>query len=75
MSEALRTRSRVAAWSELEDGAPAYALVAGVDLVVLEDRHRSVGLLAGRCLHRGVLLADGQVSGDRLVWRCARLEL
>jgi glutamate synthase domain-containing protein 2 len=57
---------KVAAWSELEDRQPAYALVANVDLVVVRyDDHVSV--LYGRCLHRGALLADGHVRGDDLI--------
>ncbi len=56
----------VARWDELEDRAPAYALVANVDLVVVRvDDAASV--LYGRCLHRGALLADGRVVGDDLV--------
>jgi len=45
---------------------PGYALVAGVDLVVI--RHGDdVSVLYGRCLHRGALLADGRVDGDNLI--------
>ena len=53
-------------WNELENRSPAYALVAGVDLVVirLED---AVSVLYGRCLHRGALLADGSVDGENLI--------
>ncbi|MFQ5529019.1 MAG: glutamate synthase-related protein [Gemmatimonadota bacterium] len=58
--------ARVAAWSELEDRQPAYALVGEVDLVVV--RHGDdVSVLYGRCLHRGALLADGHVDGDNLI--------
>ena len=56
----------VARWSELEDRAPAYALVANVDLVVMRVDD-AVSVLYGRCLHRGALLADGRVVGDDLV--------
>lgn len=56
----------VAKWSELEDRKPAYALVAGVDLVVI--RHdEAVSVLYGRCLHRGALLADGHIDGPDLI--------
>lgn len=56
----------VAEWSKLKDRAPAYALVANVDLVVI--RHgEQVSVLYGRCLHRGALLADGFVDGDNLI--------
>ena len=57
---------QVARWSELEDRAPAYALVADVDLVVIRFDDR-VSVLYGRCLHRGALLSDGSVEGDNLV--------
>jgi glutamate synthase domain-containing protein 2/nitrite reductase/ring-hydroxylating ferredoxin subunit len=59
-------REKVATWSELEDRAPAYALVGEVDLVVI--RHgEEASVLYGRCLHRGALLADGFVRGDNLI--------
>ena len=57
---------RVATWSELEDRKPAYALVSGVDLVVVRF-DESVSVLYGRCLHRGALMADGYVRGDNLI--------
>lgn len=66
MSETAQRRTRVAAWTDLEDGKLAYALVAGVDLVVLRVG-TDASVFYGRCLHRGVLLADGRVEGDRLV--------
>jgi methylamine---glutamate N-methyltransferase subunit C len=56
----------VADWSALADRAPAYALVANVDLVVIRYGD-SVSVLYGRCLHRGALLADGSVDGDNLI--------
>ena len=64
----LRTQDRapVAKWSELEDRKPAYALVAGVDLVVLRYDDE-VSVLYGRCLHRGALMADAKVEGDNLI--------
>jgi methylamine---glutamate N-methyltransferase subunit C len=57
---------RVATWSQLADRRPAYALVAGVDLVVLRVDDR-VSVLYGRCLHRGALMADGHFDGDNLI--------
>jgi nitrite reductase/ring-hydroxylating ferredoxin subunit len=57
---------KVATWSELEDRAPAYALVAGVDLVVIRWGD-DVSVMYGRCLHRGALLADGHVDGQNLI--------
>jgi len=56
----------VAKWSELEDRAPTYALVAGVDLVLLRYDDE-VSVLYGRCLHRGALMADARVEGDNLI--------
>jgi len=56
----------IAKWSDLEDGKPAYALVAGVDLVVIR-RGDDVSVLYGRCLHRGALLADGRIEGNNLI--------
>jgi glutamate synthase domain-containing protein 2 len=56
----------VAKWSELGDREPAYALVAGVDLVVIRYDDQ-VSVLYGRCLHRGALMADGRVEGQNLI--------
>ena len=67
MSESANaTRVRVAKWSELTDRKPEYALVSNVDLVVVRYDDE-VSVLYGRCLHRGVLLADGSIQGDNLV--------
>jgi len=60
------TRVRVATWSELADRTPTYALVAGVDLVVIRYGD-AVSVLYGRCLHRGALLADGEIRGQDLI--------
>ncbi|NNE44513.1 MAG: Rieske 2Fe-2S domain-containing protein [Gemmatimonadetes bacterium] len=57
---------KVATWSELEDRAPAYALVADVDLVIVRWDDQ-VSVLYGRCHHRGALLADGSVDGHNLI--------
>jgi glutamate synthase domain-containing protein 2/nitrite reductase/ring-hydroxylating ferredoxin subunit len=57
---------RVATWRQLEDRVPAYALVSGVDLVVVRFDHE-VSVLYGRCLHRGALLADGHIEGENLI--------
>ena len=56
----------IARLSDLENRSPAYALVAGVDLVIirLEDK---VSVLYGRCLHRGALLSDGCIKGENLI--------
>ena len=50
-------------WGELEDRAPAHALVADVDLVVVRF-DEEVSVLYGRCAHRGALMAD--VPSNRL---------
>ncbi|MDH3732156.1 MAG: glutamate synthase-related protein [Gemmatimonadota bacterium] len=60
------TGAPVARWSELEDRVPAYALVNGVDLVVIRF-DEAVSVLYGRCLHRGALLSDGHVDGENLI--------
>ena len=66
LSTAEREPVQVATWSRLADRTPAYALVGGVDLVVV--RHDgTVSVLYGRCLHRGALLADGHVDGANLI--------
>lgn len=59
-------RVAVAAWSELEDRTPTYALVANVDLVVVRYDD-DVSVLFGRCHHRGALLADGHIDGANLI--------
>ncbi len=51
---------------ELDDRAPAHALVAGVDLVVTRFDDE-VSVLYGRCAHRGALMADGHVDGDNII--------
>ncbi len=66
MPEKTREWTKVAAWSELGDRAPAYALVETVDLVVIRYDD-AVSVLYGRCHHRGALLADGHVDGKNLI--------
>ncbi|RMH19549.1 MAG: glutamate synthase [Gemmatimonadetes bacterium] len=61
-----REPARILTWSELPDRTPTYALVEGVDLVVVRFDDR-VSVLYGRCLHRGALLADGHIDGDNLI--------
>ena len=56
----------IAEWDELEDRAPAYALVADVDLVIVRYDD-SVSVLYGRCAHRGALMSDGYIDGDNLI--------
>ena len=62
----IRKAAHVAKWSELPDRQPQYALIAGVDLVVV--RHDDAAtVLYGRCLHRGALMSDGHVEGGNLI--------
>ena len=56
----------ISKWKELKDRTPAYALVAGVDLVTIRY-DESVSVLYGRCAHRGALMSDGHVDGDNLI--------
>ena len=61
------TQIVIANWQELEDRKPTYALVAGVDLVIVRYGDE-VSVLYGRCLHRGALMADGHVDeNDNLI--------
>ena len=59
-------RVKITDWSHLEDRKPKPALVANVDLVIVRFDDE-VSVLYGRCLHRGALMADGEVRGDDLV--------
>ncbi|MDJ0850051.1 MAG: glutamate synthase-related protein [Myxococcota bacterium] len=59
---------RVATFSELDPARPAHAVVAAVDLVIVRwPDQDEVSVLYGRCLHRGALLADGEVRGEDLI--------
>jgi len=63
-------KTAIARWADLEPLKPRYALVRGVDLVVLRyerDGQDRVSVLYGRCLHRGALMADGHVDGHNLI--------
>ena len=53
-------------YSKLKDREPSYALMAGVDLVIVKNGDE-VSVLYGRCAHRGALMSDGHISGDNLV--------
>ncbi len=57
---------RIATWADVPDGQPTAASTEGVDLVIIRrgDEH---SVLHGRCLHRGALLADGEIRGDDLI--------
>jgi len=56
----------IKSWSIIEDRVPVYALIAGVDLVIVRFDD-AVTVLYGRCAHRGALMADGYVDGDNLI--------
>lgn len=64
--EASECPQQVATWSELSDREPTHARIESVDLVVIRHDDQ-VSVLYGRCLHRGVLLADGYVDGRNLI--------
>src|SRR5260221_12228952 len=59
-------RIRGATWSAVPDGVPTAAMADGVDLVIIR-RGDERSVLCGRCLHRGALLADGEIVGDDLI--------
>jgi glutamate synthase domain-containing protein 2/nitrite reductase/ring-hydroxylating ferredoxin subunit len=62
------TKTRVAAWSDIEAGGLVHALVEGVDLVVVRwPDGEGHSVFYGRCVHRGALMADGHIDGDNLV--------
>ena len=57
----------IAKLNKLKDREPAYALVGGVDLVVVRF-DKEISVFYGRCLHRGALMADGHVDeNDNLI--------
>jgi len=59
---------RVATFAELDPSKPVHALVAHVDLVIVRwPDADEVSVLYGRCLHRGALLADGEIRGEDLI--------
>ena len=57
---------KITNWDALADRQPRYALVAGVDLVIIRFDDQ-VSVLFGRCQHRGALLADGHIDGSNLI--------
>ena len=61
-------KTRIATFSELDPAQPAAAVVADVDLVIVRwPDQDEVSVLYGRCLHRGALLADGEIRGEDLI--------
>lgn len=61
------TPIKIANLHDLEYEKPTHALVRNTDLVLIRYGDEDVSVLYGRCLHRGALLADGDVVGDNLV--------
>ncbi|MBB3701246.1 Rieske 2Fe-2S domain-containing protein [Flammeovirga yaeyamensis] len=53
-------------FDQLSDREPHYAILNGLDLVVVKYDD-NVSVLYGRCLHRGALMSDGFVQGDNLI--------
>jgi glutamate synthase domain-containing protein 2 len=61
-------KTPIAKYSELKPLDPTYALIAGVDLVVVRWKdEEGVSVLYGRCAHRGALMADGHIRGKDLI--------
>jgi len=62
------TKIIISDWEKLEPLVPSYALIAGVDLVIIRwEEKDSVSVMYGRCLHRGALMSDGHIDGDDLI--------
>ena len=62
----MKEKIKIVRFSELKDRTPHYALILGVDLVIIKY-DEDVSVLYGRCLHRGALLSDGYIDGDNLI--------
>ena len=67
---------RITSWSGLDIDTPVGVTVSTVDVVVVrwagadnaaDDPASTHSVLYGRCLHRGVKLADGHVAGQDLI--------
>jgi glutamate synthase domain-containing protein 2 len=67
---------RIASWSELDLDTPIGVVVSTVDLVLVrwagsgtstDESETTHSVMYGRCLHRGVKLADGHVAGKDLI--------
>ena len=53
-------------WAALEQRVPVKAVVSGIDLMIIRYGDE-VSVLYGRCLHRGVLLANGAIIGKKVI--------
>jgi glutamate synthase domain-containing protein 2 len=67
---------RIASWSEVDLDTPTGVTVSTVDLVLVrwagsgtstDESETTHSVMYGRCLHRGVKLADGHVAGKDLI--------
>ena len=57
-------------WSSLKPLNPTYALAANVDLVILRlenNEEEQVVVMYGRCQHRGALMSDAHIKGDKII--------
>ncbi|MDF1576595.1 MAG: glutamate synthase-related protein [Bacteroidales bacterium] len=59
-------RVKLCNFSELRERVPVHYLIDKLDLVVVRYGN-AVSVLNGRCLHRGALMADGYIEGDKLI--------
>lgn len=70
VEERILNRHRLMAWDALTPATPKHAQVANVDLVVVRwPDSEAVSVLYGRCRHRGALMADGAIVGEKLTCR------
>lgn len=53
--------------STLEDNKPQYALVKGLNLVIIRYGEE-ISIHYGRCLHREAMMADGPIAGRNIVY-------
>lgn len=51
-------------FSEMQDRPPVHDEINGLALVIIQY-DEEVSLFYGRCPHRGALMADGHLEGDR----------
>lgn len=61
---------KLISFNQLETLKPHYALAAKVDLVVIrleENDPEKVVVMYGRCQHRGALMSDAHIQGDKIV--------
>jgi glutamate synthase domain-containing protein 2 len=59
-------RIELCKFSDLVNRVPKHALVENIDLVIIRYDDQ-VSILYGRCLHRGDLMADGNIQGDNII--------